>query len=243
MVPLIPLSVFSVGAVMPMDWGNIGLTVMDAKERSTDFMNFGDLFAEGAILFGQIKVDTDFFELPGQHHIGGFYRNSDLTDLRFVTAPPTYPYEPPPDGTPSFLTRPETSAIFYGFDQYLTTFGPARGLRGNEEGWGLFGRASIADGGNGNPNFGAWHLSAGIGGDSPLQKRRGKGDRFGFGYAYTAASDEFGAIPQIIEAYYRYRVAPSMELTPDIQWVRGLLGGLTNDGDATVFGLRFNMLL
>jgi hypothetical protein len=34
-----------------------------------------------------------------------------------------------------------------------------------------------------------------------------------------------------------------MELTPDIQWVRGLLGGLTNDGDATVFGLRFNMLL
>lgn len=249
MVPLIPLSVFSVGAVIPQDWGNIGFSVMDPIERSTDFMDFGTLFSEGAILFGQVKADTNFFELPGQHHIGGFYRNSDLTDLRFVTLPPTYPYEP--DGAPTFLTRSETSAIFYGFDQYLTTFGQPN-AKGVARGWGLFGRASIADGGSGNPNFGAWHVSGGLGGDSPLESRQGKGDRFGFGYGYTATSSEFGAIPQflfaprdaqVLETYYRYHITPAMELTPDVQWIHGMLGGLSDGDDAWVFGLRFNMKL
>lgn len=251
MVPLIPLSVFSVGAVSPQEWGSIGFSIMDPKERSTDFMSFGDLYEEGAILFGQIKVNTNFFDLPGQHHIGGFYRNSEFTDLRFVTLPPSYPYAPAPDGTPQFQTRSETDAIFYGFDQYLTTYSSNNG-RGVAEGWGLFGRASIADGGTGNPNFGAWHLSAGLGGDSPLPSRRGKRDRFGFGYGYTATSPDFGAIPrflfgprdaQVIEAYYRYQVTPAIDLTPDIQWLRGMLGGLTDGDTAFVLGCRLNMAL
>jgi porin len=214
-------------------------------------MSFGDLFSQGAIVFGQIKVDTEFFDLPGQHHVGAFYRNSDLTDLRFATAPPTYPYDPAPAGTPKFLTRSETDSFFYGFDQYLTKYGPPN-ARGYTEGWGLFGRASIADDGSGNPNWGAWHVGAGLGGNSPLQNRRGKGDRFGVGYGYTAASTEFGAIPQalfaprdaqLIEAYYRYQMTPAIDVSPDIQWIRGALGGLTDGGDATVLGCRLNMML
>jgi carbohydrate-selective porin OprB len=95
-------------------------------------------------------------------------------------------------------------------------------------------------------------VSAGIGGNSPIHRRRGKGDRFGIGYAYTGTSTEFGAIPQflfgprdaqLIEAYYRYRLTPSIEVTPDIQWIRGMLGGLTDGDDALVGGIRLNMIL
>jgi porin len=248
MVPMIPLSTFVVGAVMPQEWGNIGLSVMDTKERSTEFMEFGSLFAEGAIVSSQILVNTNFFDLPGEQHVGGFYKNADQTDLTFTPLPPTYPYAPAP---PNFQTRSESYTLFYGFDQYLVTYGPAD-RRGNAEGWGLFGRASIADDARGNPNWAAWFVSLGIGGSSPLHSRRGKGDRFGVGFGYTAASSEFGAIPQFlfaprdaqnIEMYYRYKITPAIEFTPDVQWVNGMLGGLTGGDGAIVAGIRLNMLL
>ena len=79
-----------------------------------------------------------------------------------------------------------------------------------------------------------------------------KGDRFGIGYAYTATSTEYGAIPQFlfgprdaqnIEMYYRYQLTPAIEVTPDVQWVQGMLGGLTNGDDAFVGGIRLNMKL
>lgn len=248
MFPNIPFSTFVVGAVMPQEWGNISLSVLDAEDRSTDFMEFGNLYSQGAIVFGQVQVDTNFLDLPGEQHIGGFHKNSDQIDLRFTPLPPTYPYEP---GGQGFQNRSESNVIFYGFDQYLITYGPPN-ARGDTEGWGLFGRASIADEGRGNPNWGAWHASLGFGGDSPLARRRGKGDRFGVGYAYTAASTEFGPIPQAlfaprdaqnIELFYRYQLTRAIQLTPDVQWVKGMLGGLTNDGDAIVAGVRLNIVL
>ena len=251
MFPNVPFSTFLVSAVMPQEWGNISVSVMDGVDRSTDFMDFGSLFQNGALIFGQVKVDTDFFSLPGEQHVGGFYKNVDQLDLAFAPLPPQYPYPPAPPGTPQLLQRSESYAIFYGFDQYLVAYGPPD-AKGTTEGWGVFGRASLADNASGNPNWGAWHVSAGIGGDSPLPSRSGKGDRFGIGYAYTATSTEFGAIPQAlfaprdaqnIEIYYRYRLTPSIELTPDIQWVRGMLGELTDGDDALVFGLRMNINL
>ena len=141
--------------------------------------------------------------------------------------------------------------MFYGFDQYVTTYGPPN-ARGETEGWGIFGRAGISDGATGNPNWGAWHVSGGIGGNSPLRCRRGKRDRFGVGYAYTATSTEFGATPQflfaprdaqVIEAYYRYQLTPAIEVTPDIQWIHGMLGSLTDGDDAVVAGIRLNLKL
>jgi porin len=251
MVPQIPFSTFVIGALMPQDWGNISLSVMDVQERSREFMDFGTLFSRGAIAFGQIQADTDFFSKPGEVHVGGFYKNADELDLGFTTVPPEYPYPPAPPGTSPFLTLPETYAIFTGFDQYMVTYGPPD-ARGNTEGWGLFGRAGIADGATGNPNWGAWHASLGIGGSSPLKSRRGKGDRFGVGYGYTGTSTEFGAIPrflfnprdaQAIEIYYRYKATPAIEVTPDVQWVSGMLSGLTGGDGAIVAGIRLNMNL
>jgi hypothetical protein len=214
-------------------------------------MEFETLYSRGAIVLGQVQVDTNFFDKPGEHHVGGFYKNVDQLDLTFTPLPPEYPYPPAPPGTPKLLTTPESYTIFYGFDQYVVTYGPPD-ARGNPEGWGFFGRASIADDATGNPNWAAWHVSAGIGGSSPLRHRRGQGDRFGIGYACTATSTEFGAIPQalfaprdaqIIEAYYRYRLTPAIEITPDVQWIRGMLGGLTDGDGAIVAGIRLNMKL
>jgi hypothetical protein len=248
MVPQIPLSTFVVGALMPQDWGNISLSVMDPTERSREFMDFGTLFSQGAIVFGQVQFDTDFFGKPGEQHIGGFYKNSDQIDLAFASLPPTYPDYPAP---PGFQALSESNAIFYGFDQYMVTYGPPD-ARGNTEGWGLFGRAGIADGGTGNPNWGAWHASLGFGGNSPLLRRRGKGDRFGIGYGFTATSSEFGPIPQalfgprdaqVIESFYRYQLTPSIEVTPDVQLINGMLGGLTGGDGAVVAGIRLNVKL
>jgi carbohydrate-selective porin OprB len=48
---------------------------------------------------------------------------------------------------------------------------------------------------------------------------------------------------QVIETYYGYQVTPAIEMTPDVQWVRGMLSGLTEGDDAIVAGLRLNMKL
>jgi porin len=250
-VPQLPICTFAVAAASPQEWGHVAVFILDPVDRSTGFMDFGDLFAEGMVIFGQIQVNTMFFGKPGQHHVGGFYKNVDLLDLNFLPTQPVYPEPPAPPGTPDFQTRSESYSLFYGFDQYLGVYGP-KNPRGIAPGWGIFGRAGIADDGTGNPNFNAWHLSAGIGGDSPLSSRRGTGDRFGIGYGYTGTSTEWGAIPQgllgprdaqVVETYYRYHWTPSVHLTPNIQYVRGAFGGLIDGREALVFGLRMNLIL
>ncbi len=244
----LPLSTFTIGAVMPREWGNLSISVFDPQERSTDFFDLGDLFSEGVILFGQIKYNTNFFGRRGEHHLGGFYKHVDQFDLSLNPIPPSYPYPPAPPGV---ATLEDTYTLFYGFDQYLVQFGP-EDKKGDTPGWGLFGRAGIADGGTGNPNFSSWHVSCGIGGDSPFRGRRNTRDRFGIAYAFTATSDQWGAIPvslfgprdsQIIESYYRYHVTPAISITPDLQWIRGALGGLTGGDDVFVFGMRMNIRL
>ena len=244
----LPYSTFAVSAIMPREWGNMMIHFVDPKDRSTDFFDLGDLFSQGFMMFGQIKVNTNFFCKPGEHHIGGYYKNVDLPDIRFSPRPPNYPYPP---ATPGVPTKPETYTIWYGFDQYVAVLGTPN-AKGETVGWGIFGRAGISDGGVGNPNFNAWHVSGGIGGDSPLRCRLGKGDRFGIGYGYTGTSNAWGPIPislfgprdlQAFEAYYRYQVTPAISISPDVQWVKGLKGGLTGGDDAFVYGLRMNMKL
>ena len=128
MVPQIPLSTFVVGALMPQEWGHVSLSVMDPVERGREFMDFGTLFEPGAILFGQVQVDTEFFGMPGEQHVGGFYKNEDQLDLSFTPLPPTYPEPPAPPGTPKFLTRPETYASFTAsINTWPPTARPTRG--------------------------------------------------------------------------------------------------------------------
>lgn len=151
------------------------------------------------------------------------------------------PEQYPEPTVPLCPTKPDSWTMCYGFDQYLVEYGGD-----SQKGWGVFGRASISDG---NPTPIRYFLSAGIGGDSAI--RANTNDRWGIGYYYVGASNEFGPIPQFLfgprdgmglEMYYNVQVNPWLNVTPDIQFIRPEAGALADD-DAVVFGVRVNLTL
>ncbi len=233
----LPYTGFTVGAVSPQDWGSVSAFVYDPKDRTQDFFDLGDLFAAGVIVGTELKVKTNFFDMPGDQHVGGIWKHVDLTDLRFNEPPPGVYPEPT---VPGFPTLDDSWTVYYGFDQYLVQYAGK-----DNKGWGLFGRASISDG---NPTPVRYFLSAGIGGDSRL--RADKGDRFGIGWYYVGASDAFGPLPRFlfdaqdgtgVEMFYNFQINPWMNVTPDIQYIRPEAQAIAND--SFIYGLRVNLTL
>jgi len=233
----LPYTGFTAGVALPQDWGMISGFVYDPKDRTQDFFDLGDLFQAGIIMGAEVKFATDLGGMKGEHHVGGMWKHVDLTDLQFAEPPPG---EYPEPAVPGFPTLPDSWTIYYGFDQYLVQFGESPG-----RGWGFFGRASISDG---NPTPVRYFLSAGVGGDSNL--RRGKNDKWGVGWYYVGASDEFGPLPQFlfgprdgtgVEVYYNFQVNPWLNVTPDLQFLRPEAGAIADD--AFVYGLRVNLIL
>ena len=230
-----PYSFFTAGVVSPRDWGGMAMFVMDPKNRTADFMQFGDLFNQGIIIGGEIKFKTMFFGLPGQQHVGGVWKHQEQLDLRFAFAPPEPTYQPPGSGP---ATLWDSYTLYYGCDQYFVRYAD-----NPDRGWGLFGRASIADG---NPNPIRYFLSTGLGGYSPLGRMRG--DTFGMGWFFVGASDQFGPVPtalfgprdgQGVEWFYNIQATPWLNITPDVQWIRPGLGAISTD-NAFVYGVRAN---
>ena len=235
----LPYSSFTAGVAMPQQWGMVSAFVLDPQERTKDFFRLKDLFSQGIIMGGEVKVDTNFFCMPGEHHVGGIWKHRDAFDLRTNAPDPTYPIPPPQPGD---TTLKDAYTIYWGFDQYLVLYSdePRRG-------WGLFGRASISDA---NPTPIEYFLSAGIGGDSPLGCHRG--DTFGVGWYYNGMSNEFGPIPTAVfgprdgtgvEVFYNIQVTPWLNITPDVQYVRPAISNFTSGDDAFIYGLRVNMKL
>lgn len=233
----LPYTSFTFGAVSPRDWGQISAFVYDPQDRTRDFFRLGDLFSRGVIVGGEVKVNTNFFCLPGEHHVGGMWKHLDQTDLTFAEPPPG---EYPQPVVPGFPTIDDAYTIYYGFDQYLVQYSDTP-----RTGYGLFGRASISDA---NPTPLRYFLSAGIGGDSPF--RQGCGDKFGIGWYYVGASKEFGPIPQAIfgprdgtgvEFFYNFQVTPWLNVTPDLQYIHPEAGAIADD--AFVYGIRVNAKL
>ncbi len=229
----LPYTSFTAGAVMPRDWGMMSAYVYDPQDRTMDFFNnLDELFSKGVIVGGEIKVNTNFFDLKGDQHVGGMWKHVDLTDLSFAEPPPGVYPEPT---VPGFPTLPDSYTVYYGFDQYLVQFKDKP-----QRGYGLFGRASISDG---NPTPIQYFLSAGIGGYSPVGQKRG--DQFGVGWYYVGASNQFGPIPQAVfgprdgqgvEAFYNFQVTPWMNITPDVQYIHPGAGAIADD--AFVYGVR-----
>ncbi|HEY1066672.1 MAG TPA: carbohydrate porin [Pirellulales bacterium] len=234
----LPYTGFTMGAAMPRDWGMMSVFLYDPKDRTQDFFQLNDLFANGVILGGEVKLNTSLLGISGEHHVGGMWKHVELTDLQFNEPPPGVYPEPT---VPGFPTLSDSWTVYYGFDQYLVEY-----TGGAEpEGWGLFGRASISDG---NPTPVRFFLSTGIGGDSHL--REGKKDNWGVGWYYVGASNEFGPLPQFLfgpsdgtglEAYYNFQVTPWLNVSPDVQYVRPEARAIAND--AFVYGLRVNVNL
>lgn len=233
----LPYTSFTAGVAMPRSWGMMSAFVYDPQDRTRDFFRLDDLFSKGVIVGGEVKVNTSFFDKPGDQHVGAIWKHVDLTDLAFSAAPPGVYPEPV---VPGFATKPDSYTIYYGFDQFLRVYDEQSRL-----GWGLFGRASISDG---NPTPVRYFLSGGIGGDSVL--RSGRRDRFGIGWYYVGASDEFGPAPVAllnpqdgtgVELFYNFQITPWLNVTPDVQFLRP--GARAISEDAVVYGVRANMTL
>lgn len=231
----LPYSSFTAGVVSPREWGAVSAFVYDPQDRTKDFFRVNDLFSQGIILGGEVKLKTNFFGLPGEQHVGGLYKRVDLTDLRFNEPPPG---QFPITAVPGFGTLPDSYTIYYGFDQYLQVYS-----EDSKRGWGLFGRASISDG---NPTPVKYFVSGGVGGYSPFRHRQG--DQFGIGVYYLGASREFGPLPRALfgprdgwglEMFYNVQLTPWMNLTPDFQIVKPEAGAIART--AYIGGFRLNL--
>jgi porin len=183
--------------------------VLNATD-TVDSAGFEELFDEGAVLTSEMRLPVAVGELPGHQVLGGSWSSRDVDSLgqdpRVIL--PDIP-----------IARADDSwSLYYNFDQYLVTdsHDPKRG-------WGLFGRAGVADK---HTNPVASLLSAGIGGSSPLRSR--PLDTFGIGWYRHYTSDEIGPLLQLalgsrigdsqgIEAFYNIAITPWFRFTPDIQ--------------------------
>jgi porin len=233
----LPYTGFIAAVVSPQKWGQMVVSVRDPEDRTTDTVGLSDLYSKGVIVASEVKLKTNFFGLPGDQHIGGVWKRFDQQDLNFLLSPPQ---DYPQTGGSSSRTISQGYTVFYGFDQFV-----ARYADDEELGWGFFGRASLSDG---NPTPVRYFVSAGVGGDSPFKWNRG--DKFGLGWYYTGASAEFGQVPQTLfgirngtgaELFYKFQVAPWLDITPDIQYIKPGLGAIADE--AFIFGWRVNMML
>ncbi len=231
----LPYSSVTAGMVSPRSWGRFSAFVMDATDRTADFFRMDNLFSRGIIVGGEVKARTNFFNLPGEQHVGGMWKHVPLTNLRFQEPPPGVYPEPT---VPGFPVLRDSYTLYYGFDQYLARF------TDSDRGWGLFGRAALSDG---NPTPVRYFLSAGLGGYSPIGRERG--DTFGVGWYLVGASNQFGPLPRAIfgprngtgvELYYNFQVTPWMNVSPDFQILRPGAGAISTN-TAFVYGLRVNV--
>jgi porin len=230
----LPYTSFTAGFVSPQKWGRVGAFVRDPTNRTDSFF-LDRPFAQGVIVGAEVRLDTNFFSLPGEQHVGGVWKHLPLTNLRFEEPPPGVYPEPT---VPGFPTINDSYTLYYGFDQYLVQFS------GSKRGWGLFGRASISDG---NPTPLQYFLSAGLGGDSPFRQRQG--DTFGVGWYEVGASNQFGPLPRAlfgprngsgVELFYNFQVTPWCNVSPDFQFLHPGAGAIAENG--FVYGVRLNVI-
>lgn len=232
----LPYSSFTAGIVLPREWGRMSAFVLDPQDRTRDVFRFDGLFSQGIIVGSELKVNTELFERNGEIHVGGLWKHRDLTDLRFNEPPPGVYPEPT---VPGFPTLPDSYTLYMGGDQYLVQF-----AEDPKRGYGLFGRASISDA---NPTPLKYFLSAGLGGYSPFGRERG--DKFGVGWYYVGASNEFGVVPQAlfgprdgtgVETFYSFQMTPWLNVSPDVQYLKPEASALADD--AFVYGIRLNAI-
>jgi len=227
----------------------VSLMVMSSTGKAST-SGFEDLNDDNLTFAGEGRMRTDFLSMTGHQLFGFTYSNRKFTSIdqnaRFI-------FE-----NGAFEGKKGSWNIHYNFDQYL--YEPKKG---SGEGVGIFGRFGASDG---NPNFMHFFYSLGIGGKGVIPTR--ERDHFGLGFYYIDVSnpelqglfqsaellrDEYG-----FEAYYNVAITPWLQLTPDIQVVRGsqkdkvtigqnILGlpvitDRKNIGTATILGLRMKMV-
>jgi porin len=199
------------------------LAVFDTEDTGTR-VAIDELFAEGAAVFGELRLPVTLMGRRGQQAILGSWSSRTFASLN-QTGRIDFPDIP--------IARKEGSwCLCWNADQFLWQ-DPCDESRG----WGLFGRAGISDG---NPNPVEWFLSFGLGGNSWLPGR--EDDRFGIGWYYLGISDELGPVlstllddGQGVELYYDIAISERCRLSLDLQVVEPTSVGVDT---ALVPGIR-----
>lgn len=207
----VPYSTFGAGFALLKNSEHVfEVAVYDSNNTPTE-SGFGTLFNNGATIYAQATLPTEFLGLPGHQGISGTYGSGTYTDLT-----PTA-YLDPIKGL-VLLTSPVTGSwcLTYSFDQALSV-----APDDPERMWGVFGNLGIADN---NPSPVHWFANFGISGASPITGR--KADSFGLAYFYIGVSDTLKdrATDLVslrdesgIELYYNMAVTPWFQITPDLQ--------------------------
>jgi len=209
MLRIVPYSTLGAGFIVLQDLHPLFSFMVMNAQNTIDTSGFEDLFGEGAVLAGELRLPTKFADLPGHQTFGGCWSSRNFVSLgqdpRIIL--PDVP-----------IARQSGSwALYWNFDQALIVdaCNPQRH-------WGVFGRASVADD-QANPleSF----LSFGIGGSAPWGSR--PADTFGVGWYKANTSDKIGPFlsqafgpigdGQAVEIFYNYEVSPWCHVTPDLQ--------------------------
>jgi porin len=206
----VPYSTLGTGFVLhPDDGPMVMVTVLNSTD-TTATGGFDTLFSDGLLLSAAVRVPTHFFDRPGHQLLGGTWNSRTYTSIAEA-------YIPYPDvATP---TTRGSWCLYWNCDQFLVV-DPADSKRG----WGLFGRAGIADAKTSPIDA---FVSFGCGGNVPGRIRRD--DTFGVGWYYASSSPQIGTLitsqfgpvgdGQGIECFYNYAVTPAVRITPDVQYV------------------------
>lgn len=204
----VPYSTLGAG-LMLFDEGlpTVTLSVLNAVD-TTSTSGFSELGEEGVLLSAFVRLPTSFFGRPGHQALGGTWNSRSYSSLGEA-------YVQYPD-----LVIPTTNdswSLYWNCDQYLVVDAVE-----STRGWGLFGRAGVADD---NTNPLAWFLSCGLGGSVPFHARAA--DSFGVGWYFAGLSSKIGPVftsffgptgdGQGVELFYNYALTPAIRLTPDVQ--------------------------
>jgi porin len=171
---------------------------------------FDELYNDGVVLAGELRVGIKPFRLPGHQLIGGTWSSKTFTTLE---------QDPRvaltrlglPDGVP-IRQQSGSWSVYYNFDQFLYTT-----KADGSQGIGIFGRIGFADSDT-NPIEQLY--SFGIGGQGMLPGR--DRDRFGIGFYYTSFSRDLRGFildsSEIgLEIFYNIAATNWLYVTPDIQ--------------------------
>ena len=233
----LPYSSFTAGFVSPRKWGGFGAFVMDPLDRTADFMQVGNLFKRGIIMGGEVKVKTRFFDLPGQHHVGGVWKHEAQDDLRFSFLLPgrnpgragrryagaleflhhllwLRPVLRPLHREPGSRLGPVQPRGDHRRQPEPREVLPQRRARRLQPAWPELGATRSASAGS------SWGPAT----SSGRSRRRSSGH--GTGAAWSSSTT--------------IQATPWLNITPDVQWLRPSAGDLPTD-NAFVYGLRINI--
>ncbi len=225
----VPYSTFGAGAAYLKNHEPMFAAAVFDTNNTPTVSGFDTFFDNGATIFAQANLQTNFFDLPGHQGISGTYSSGTYSDI----SPSAY-LDPIAGLVVAGTPQSGSWCLAYNFDQalHVSPDDPHRK-------WGVFGNLGIADN---NPSPIRWFASIGMSGASPIARRTA--DSFGIGYFYLGVSEPLKDLAPVllplrdeqgVELYYNVAVTPWCQITPDLQ----VIAPFRERADTSLlFGLR-----